>query len=61
MKQRNLLSETDNENCRKDYQSPLCQVMQTSCNDVVRTSEPSGTPIEWYTNWGTFLSTWDMF
>ena len=55
MKQRNLLSETDNENCRKDYQSPLCQVMQTSCNDVVRTSEPSGTPIEWDTTWGEFL------
>ena len=55
MKQRNLLSETDNENCRKDYQSPLCQVMQMSCNDVVRTSVPSGTPIEWDNTWDMFL------
>lgn len=55
MKQRNLLSQNDNELLRKDYQKPLCDVMQMPVSDAVRTSDPCGTPFQWDGGWEEFL------
>ena len=55
MKQRNLLSENDNARSRKDYNTPLQRVMQIPKEDAIRTSEPSGTPIEWDSDWENYL------
>jgi hypothetical protein len=56
MKQCNLLSEKDDAMLRKDYQSPLCEVKSFSAMDVIRTSGPDETPIEWSGSWDGFLN-----
>ena len=56
MKQCNLLSEKDDAMLRKNYQSPSCEVKTFFAMDVIRTSGPAETPIEWSGDWNGFLS-----
>jgi hypothetical protein len=55
MKQCNLLSEKDNEQFRKAYQSPLCKLKLFDETDDVLTSSGE-TPIEWIEDWDGFLT-----